>query len=68
MMKCAWASVSELAVVTMQDLLDLGSEARMNVPSTLGTNWKWRVKEGQITEELAKKIKNCMRIYGRMHS
>lgn len=66
MMKGAWASVSELAIVTMQDLLDLGSEARMNVPSTLGTNWKWRMKDGQITDQLARKVCGCMKTYGRI--
>lgn len=66
MMKGAWSSVSEMAIVTMQDLLDLGSEARMNTPSTLGTNWKWRAKEGQITDKLAAKVCECMKIYGRM--
>lgn len=66
MMKGAWASVSELAIVTMQDLLDLGSEARMNIPSTLGTNWKWRMKDGQLTDQLAKKVCCCMKTYGRI--
>ena len=65
MMKGAWASVSELAIVTMQDILGLGSEARMNTPSTLGTNWKWRMKDGELTETLAKKLKRCMQMYGR---
>ena len=66
MMKGAWASVSELAIVTMQDLLDLGSEARMNIPSTLGTNWKWRMKDGQLTDQLARKVCGCMKTYGRI--
>ena len=65
MMKGAWASVSELAIVTMQDILGRGSEARMNTPSTLGTNWKWRMKDGELTETLAKKLKRCMQMYGR---
>lgn len=66
MMRGAWASVGELAVVPMQDLLGLGSEARMNIPSTLGTNWKWRAVEGQITGKLAKKIYGYMEMYGRL--
>lgn len=66
MMKSAWASVSDLAIVTMQDLLGLDSEARMNTPSTLGCNWMWRMKEGNLTKELAKKIHYNMEMYGRL--
>lgn len=65
MMRAAWASVGEMAIVTMQDILGLGSEARMNIPSTLGCNWKWRVLPGQITEELAEKTAKYVRLYGR---
>ena len=65
MMKGAWASVGELAIVTMQDLLGLGSEARMNTPATLGNNWKWRAMDGQITNKLADKVAKNVKIYGR---
>lgn len=65
MMRAVWASVGNLAVVTMQDLLDLGSEARMNIPSTLGRNWKWRAEQGKITDELAEKIAKYMKLYAR---
>lgn len=68
MMRGAWASVSELAIVPMQDILGLGSKARMNTPSTLGCNWKWRMKPDQITPELAGKLKSYMRMYGRERS
>lgn len=66
MMKGAWESVGDLAVVTMQDILGLGSEARMNTPSTLGGNWKWRMKKNAITGSLAGKIRSNMQLYGRM--
>ncbi len=66
MMKGAWASVGDLAIVTMQDVLGLGSEGRMNTPSTLGCNWKWRMKKNAITGSLAGKIRNNMQLYGRM--
>lgn len=59
------SSVAELFVTQMQDFLGLGVEARMNTPSTLGTNWKWRLAEGQITEELTSKIAEMTRLYGR---
>lgn len=66
MMKAAWASVSELSVVTMQDLLDLGSEARMNTPSTTGGNWKWRMKKGAYHRGLSEKLRHMMYVYGRL--
>ena len=65
MMKGVWASVGELTIVPMQDILGVGSDCRMNTPSTLGKNWKWRVVDGQITKKLAKKVDACMEIYGR---
>lgn len=55
--KSAMASVADTAVIPIQDYLGLGSEARTNVPSTLGTNWKWRLKKGACTDELAGKMK-----------
>jgi 4-alpha-glucanotransferase len=45
----ALASVAHTAVVPLQDLLGLGSEARMNVPGTVGDNWEWRYREEQLT-------------------
>lgn len=61
----AWGSVSDLAIVPMQDLLGLGSDARMNTPSTLGGNWTWRATEDQITAKLAKRVLSYTRLYGR---
>ncbi len=66
MMRGAWASVGELAVVTMQDLLGLDNSARMNAPSILGGNWKWRALPGQITRELAARIHHEMEVYRRL--
>ena len=65
MMRGAWASVSDMAIVPMQDILGLDGKARMNTPSTLGCNWKWRAKEGQITAQLANKVRKYMKLYGR---
>ncbi len=65
MMRGAWASVSDLAVVPMQDILGLSNEARMNTPSTLGENWKWRMKRRQITKKLAAKVRKYVKMYGR---
>lgn len=61
----ALSSVGNLAVAQMQDYLGLGSEARMNMPSTLGGNWLWRVKKEYINDKLAEKIKKITKLYGR---
>ena len=45
---CAMASVSNTCILTMQDLLGLDGSARMNQPSTLGKNWKWRALEDEL--------------------
>ena len=66
MMDAVWGSKAELAIVTAQDLLGLGSEARMNEPSTVGKNWQWRARSGVFTKELAKKIYKRMEKYERL--
>lgn len=66
MMSSIWRSVAELTIVQAQDLLGLGSEARMNAPSTVGSNWCWRAVSGVFTDELAEKMRRKMRIYGRL--
>lgn len=60
-----WASVSDLAIGTMQDFLQLGKEARMNTPATLGGNWCWRVEQEALTDEVAKKIYDLTKLYDR---
>ena len=64
--RAAIGSVADLAVIPMQDYLGLGSEARINIPSTLGNNWKWRMKKGVCTEELAWRMRELARLYGRV--
>ncbi|MBI4890846.1 MAG: 4-alpha-glucanotransferase [Acidobacteria bacterium] len=60
------ASVARLAVVPAQDLLGLGTEARMNLPSKLGGNWVWRLKRGQLTPELAARMARMVELYDRV--
>ena len=64
--RAAMASVSDTCVIPMQDYLGLGTKARTNMPSTLGTNWKWRMLPGQFTGELAARIKEMAKLYGRV--
>ncbi len=67
MMRAAWSSVADMAIVPMQDLIGLGSEARMNTPSTLGNNWKWRATEEQINSKLAARLYSYTQMYGRLN-
>ena len=62
----AMGSVADLCVIPMQDYLGLGSEARINIPSTLGGNWVWRMKKGQFDEETAAEIYRVTKLYGRI--
>ena len=67
MMRAAWSSVADMAIVPMQDILGLGSEARINTPSTIGENWKWRATADQIDNSIAKKLRKCMKMYARLN-
>lgn len=64
--RAALASVADTAVIPVQDYLGLGAEARINTPSTLGGNWLFRLKEGQLTNQQAQQIYELNRIYGRL--
>lgn len=66
MMRCAWASVADTAIMQMADLLGQHSEGRINTPSTIGDNWKWRCLTEDITDELAAKVYQDMKRYGRL--
>ncbi len=63
--RAVMASVSDTAIIPLQDYLGLGSEARINIPSTLGLNWKWRMKSEDLTDELLEKIKQMTETYER---
>ena len=49
LMDLAWSSRAALAIAPLQDLLNLGGEARMNVPGRADGNWRWRIREGMLT-------------------
>ncbi len=66
MMRSAWASPADLAVMQMQDLLGLDGRARMNTPSTLGNNWQWRALPGSYGEKLSRRLYREMRVYQRL--
>ena len=59
-------SVADYCIIPMQDLLGLSSESRVNIPSTVGNNWKWRMKEDAFNDDVVAKLKNLTRISGRL--
>lgn len=65
LIRTALGCVADTAVIPMQDYLGLGSEARINTPSTLGGNWEWRMERDACTEELSKHMLELAQIYGR---
>ena len=60
-------SSAKLCVVPMQDYLGLGNNCRMNTPSTVGKNWKWRIRRRELTAKLQKEIHGIALRYGRMN-
>ena len=65
MIRGIYSSVSDYAIVTMQDLLDKDATSRMNVPSTVGGNWEWRTLAEDLTEERKEFLKNITVRYSR---
>ena len=64
MLRAVWASVANLAIAPMQDLLGLGSEARMNTPGTAQDNWEWRL-EGLPESGVQERLRDLTATYGR---
>jgi 4-alpha-glucanotransferase len=65
LLRAAIASVAVLAIVPLQDLLALGSEARFNTPGTVVGNWQWRCHAGALSAELASGLRALNERYGR---
>jgi 4-alpha-glucanotransferase len=65
LIRAAMASIADTAIVPMQDLLGLGSAARMNRPATEFGNWSWRMEPQELTDDLASRLKTATQIYGR---
>ena len=66
MMRALWQSNSDTTIIQFQDVLGLGSESRMNTPSSVGTNWQWRALPGSFNTELAQLLRHKMEIYDRL--
>jgi 4-alpha-glucanotransferase len=65
MIRVAYSSVADIAIIPMQDLLGLGSDARMNTPATSSGNWEWRLDDTAFTDDIALRAKQLTEIYGR---
>lgn len=66
LIRTALASVADTAIIPLQDYLELGSEARINTPSTLGGNWEWRVAADACTPELSSRMLDLAQTFGRI--
>lgn len=64
--RAAFSSVADSAIVPMQDVLGLGNEGRMNLPSTNSGNWNWRCQQKDFSGKLAEKLKDMTKTYGRI--
>jgi len=65
LIRTAYASSADTVILPMQDILNLGGEARMNFPGTLGNNWTWRFTWDQVQPELAEKYRSLAELYER---
>ena len=65
MIRGGMSSVASMFIAQMQDFLALGADARMNTPGTQFGNWRWRLKPNELTPELAAKLLDMAKTYGR---
>jgi 4-alpha-glucanotransferase len=66
LIELAWSSPARMAMCQAQDVLGLGSEARMNMPGTKGGSWKWRLDDGALTSDMAKRLRSLTEAAGRL--
>jgi 4-alpha-glucanotransferase len=65
MIRAALASVADVAIVPMQDVLRLGSAARMNLPGSVSGTWKWRYRPGALSSGLSARLRSLVTLYDR---
>lgn len=65
LIRLAFSAVSKTAILPLQDVLGLGSEARMNTPAREAGNWGWRFREGDLTPEIKARLAELTEVYGR---
>ena len=67
-LRMAYASVADTVIFQLQDVLCLDNSSRINTPSTLGDNWKWRMEKGSLDEKHAMRMKHLASVYGRINT
>ena len=65
LLRLAWSSTAEIAIAQPQDILGLGNEARINTPSTVGLNWRWRISKEQLDGRFVSKLRRLTETYNR---
>jgi 4-alpha-glucanotransferase len=65
LIRLAWSSVADIAIAPLQDVLGLGSEARINVPGSAAGNWRWRVKDGLVTDDKLDRLRELTETFAR---
>jgi 4-alpha-glucanotransferase len=65
MIRTVLSSIADLAIIPLQDVLGLGSQARMNLPGTAKGNWRWRFRQRALTPELANRLREMVELYDR---
>ena len=65
MIRLALSSVADTAIIPLQDVLGLGTEARMNYPSRAAGNWGWRCRPGALKPDLSRRLAEMTELYGR---
>jgi 4-alpha-glucanotransferase len=68
LIRLAWASTADLAVAPLQDVLSLGTQARMNVPGQPSGNWRWRFNQQMLTDTAIEKLAELTEVYERTAS
>lgn len=66
LIRLAYGSIADVAVATLQDLMGLGNEARMNYPSKPSGNWQWRYSADMLTGRIAGRLYEMTKVYGRL--
>ena len=65
MIRAVLASVADVAIVPLQDVLGLGSAARMNLPGKVSGSWKWRYRPGALSSDLSARLRSLVTLYDR---
>jgi len=67
LLRLAWSSVASLALTPLQDLLNLGAEARMNLPGSTDAHWRWRCTEEMLHSSTFRRLRDVTATSNRLH-